>query len=91
MESTQKTLHGRHRQDLCLNVDKKASNEWLYRGAFYPETEGFMIAIQDQYSLAYPILSSTRCRKLTSSSQLDYSRRRRQYFTWLIIRETYIF
>ncbi|XP_075971947.1 uncharacterized protein LOC142973811 [Anticarsia gemmatalis] len=48
-EWTQKSLHGRHRQDLCQpNVDKEASNAWLNRGELFPETEGFMIAIQDQ-------------------------------------------
>lgn len=42
-------MHGRHRYDLCLpNGDKIASNEWLRRGQLFPETEGFLIAIQDQ-------------------------------------------
>ncbi|CAH2106131.1 unnamed protein product [Euphydryas editha] len=44
-----KSLHGRHRHDLCQsNVDKEASNAWLSRGDLFPETEGFMLAIQDQ-------------------------------------------
>ncbi|XP_073962028.1 uncharacterized protein [Choristoneura fumiferana] len=44
-----KSLHGRHRHDLQLpHVDKKASNAWLLRGELFPETEAFMIAIQDQ-------------------------------------------
>ncbi|XP_061711717.1 uncharacterized protein LOC133521011 [Cydia pomonella] len=49
-EWTRKSLHGRHRHDLCQpNVDKEASNAWLRRGELFPETEGFMSAIQDQY------------------------------------------
>ncbi|CAG4930022.1 unnamed protein product [Colias eurytheme] len=46
---TQKSLHGRHIQHLNLpHVDKAASNAWLKRGELFPETEGFMLAIQDQ-------------------------------------------
>ncbi|CAH2018607.1 unnamed protein product [Acanthoscelides obtectus] len=30
------------------NVDKKASNDWLTSGQMFPETEGFLVAIQDQ-------------------------------------------
>ncbi|CAG4968893.1 unnamed protein product [Colias eurytheme] len=46
---SRKPLHGRHYHDLNLqHVDKLASNEWLRRGELFPETEGFMIAIQDQ-------------------------------------------
>ncbi|XP_041982517.1 uncharacterized protein LOC121735681 [Aricia agestis] len=45
----QKSLHGRHRLDLTNNaVDKIASNAWLKQGELFPETEGFMLAIQDQ-------------------------------------------
>lgn len=45
----QKSLHSRDRQDLTKpNVDKTASNAWLKRGELFPETEGFMLAIQDQ-------------------------------------------
>lgn len=48
-EWTQKSLHGRHRKDLINpHVDKIASNEWLRKGELFPETEGFMLAIQDQ-------------------------------------------
>ncbi|PZC86091.1 hypothetical protein B5X24_HaOG213049 [Helicoverpa armigera] len=44
-----KSLHGRHRLDLQQpHVDMKASNAWLQGGELFPETEGFMIAIQDQ-------------------------------------------
>jgi hypothetical protein len=46
---TQKTLHGRHQLDLSKpEVDKVASNAWLKKGELFPETEGFMLAIQDQ-------------------------------------------
>ncbi|XP_064072076.1 uncharacterized protein LOC113393371 [Vanessa tameamea] len=45
----QKSLHGRHHHDLQqLYVDKAASNAWLRRGELFPETEAFMLAIQDQ-------------------------------------------
>ncbi|KAL0878572.1 hypothetical protein ABMA27_003656 [Loxostege sticticalis] len=45
----QKSLHGRHRADLTQpHVDKNASNAWLRRGELFPETEAFMLAIQDQ-------------------------------------------
>lgn len=44
-----KALHGRHAHDLdSPNVDKTASNAWLKIGELYPETVGFMVAIQDQ-------------------------------------------
>ncbi|XP_060804959.1 uncharacterized protein LOC132902746 [Amyelois transitella] len=44
-----KALHGRHRSILCLpHVDKEKSNEWLKKGELFPETEGFMVAIQDE-------------------------------------------
>ena len=44
-----KSLHGRHRRDLLSPiVDKTASNAWLSIGELFPETEGFMLAIQDQ-------------------------------------------
>lgn len=45
----QKSLHGRHKADLSqAHVDKEASNAWLKRGELFPETEAFMLAIQDQ-------------------------------------------
>lgn len=44
-----KVLHGRHPHELDQNnVDIDASNAWLSSGELFPETEGFMIAIQDQ-------------------------------------------
>jgi len=45
----QKVMHGRHYHELDqAHVDKEASNAWLMHGDLFPETEGFMIAIQDQ-------------------------------------------
>lgn len=44
-----KPLHGRHANILgqpCIDV--KASNGWLERADIFAETEGFMVAIQDQ-------------------------------------------
>ncbi|CAK1589159.1 unnamed protein product [Parnassius mnemosyne] len=75
----QKTLHGRHRRDLMnTNVDKIASNMWLKRGELFPETEGFMLAIQDQtiHTLNYRkhiikdhTLQSDLCRHCHNSSE----------------------
>ena len=49
MQWREKSLHGQHPlvQDQP-NVDKKASNLWLRRGELFPETEGFVVAIQDK-------------------------------------------
>lgn len=44
-----KALHGRHPHDIDQShVDKQASNAWLVAGELFSETEGFMVAIQDQ-------------------------------------------
>lgn len=44
-----KSLHGRHQKVLADKyVDKEASNAWLTRAGLFPETEGFMLAIQDE-------------------------------------------
>lgn len=46
---SQKPLHGRHAHELAQPyVDSLASNAWLTCGTLFPETEGFMCAIQDQ-------------------------------------------
>lgn len=68
-----KVLHGRHPHDLDQpHVDKQASNEWLRAGELFPETEGYLIAIQDQvictknykkYILKEPGVTDDRCRK----------------------------
>ncbi|KAL0892504.1 hypothetical protein ABMA27_015607 [Loxostege sticticalis] len=78
-EWIRKSLHGRHLQDLChSNVDNKASNEWLRRGELFPETEGFLMAIQDQvietrnyqrYIMKLPNLQTDNCRRCNSSSE----------------------
>ena len=45
----QKALHGRYPNEIDQpHVDKEASHAWLTTSGLYPETEGFMIAIQDQ-------------------------------------------
>ncbi|KAK4875475.1 hypothetical protein RN001_011897 [Aquatica leii] len=45
----EKTLHGKHLNQLMQpHIDHKASNTWLRKGNIYYETEGFMVAIQDQ-------------------------------------------
>ena len=54
-----KALHGRYPAELEQEgVDRRASVMWLTDGYMYPETEGFMIAIQDggrkYYQLSSP-------------------------------------
>jgi hypothetical protein len=45
----EKELHGRYPKSLdTANIDKKASLQWIYQGHLYPETEGFVFAIQDR-------------------------------------------
>ncbi|KAL1445943.1 hypothetical protein WDU94_010899 [Cyamophila willieti] len=44
-----KTLHGRYPATLEANtIDKKWSHNYLRTGLLFPETEGFIVAIQDQ-------------------------------------------
>lgn len=44
-----KELHGRFHRELHLtNIDKQASLYWLETGTIFPETEGFIISIQDR-------------------------------------------
>jgi hypothetical protein len=76
-EWARQSLHGRHRHNICQsNGDKAASNAWLTRGELFPETEGFMIAIQDQtietrnyqkHILKMPLVDI--CRKCHSSTE----------------------
>lgn len=73
------SLHGRHPQDLSRSyVDKEASNAWLRRGILFPETEGFMLAIQDQvvgtknyqrYIVKSVQAADDRCRKCREQSE----------------------
>lgn len=43
------SLHGRYLAYLSqTHFDRKGSNEWLLRGELFPETEPFVIVIQDQ-------------------------------------------
>lgn len=68
-----KELHGRHLHDLeKTHVDLEASNKWLKLGSLFPETEGFMVAIQDQvihtknyrkFIVKDKNLQNDRCRK----------------------------
>jgi len=45
----QKSLHGRYPAEIeAEGVDKMASFMWLRSGSLFPETEGFIMAIQDQ-------------------------------------------
>ncbi|CAK1579741.1 unnamed protein product [Parnassius mnemosyne] len=68
-----KVLHGRHPHDLEQpHINKLASNKWLKIGNLFPETEGFIIAIQDQiintknyrkYIIKDPTVINDKCRK----------------------------
>lgn len=69
----QKELHGRHPNTMQdNNIDKLKSYTWLTKGELQPETEGFIIAIQDQviqtknylkYIVKDPNTQSDKCRK----------------------------
>lgn len=73
------TLHGRHSHDLSnLNVNKKESNTLLKRQELFPETKGFVIAIQDQviptmnykkYIMQDPHIENDKCRKCGIASE----------------------
>ncbi|CAH2107788.1 unnamed protein product [Euphydryas editha] len=68
-----KVLHGRHPHDLEQpHINSAASNKWLKIGNLFPETEGFIIAIQDQivntknyrkFIIKDPSISNDKCRK----------------------------
>lgn len=48
IEWSQKAIHGKHYAILQdPKLDKNLSYEWLVRGQLHPETEGFIISIQD--------------------------------------------
>lgn len=73
-----KPLHGRHSNILSQpHIDSKASNGWLDRADLFAETEGFMVAIQDQVIatknyLKYIIrtnLEDDRCRRCCQQSE----------------------
>jgi hypothetical protein len=71
-----KTLHGRHACDLeTPDVDKMASQAWLKAGEIFPESTGFMIAIQNlvistnnykKYILKDPNSTNNICRRETT-------------------------
>uniref|UniRef100_A0A6P7H095 Uncharacterized protein LOC114342846 n=1 Tax=Diabrotica virgifera virgifera TaxID=50390 RepID=A0A6P7H095_DIAVI len=67
-----KPLHGRHLNEVNQEyVDSRASNYWLVSGKMFPETEGFLLAIQDQviptrnylkYIVKDPQVQNDKCR-----------------------------
>uniref|UniRef100_A0A6P7FWF2 Uncharacterized protein LOC114334905 n=1 Tax=Diabrotica virgifera virgifera TaxID=50390 RepID=A0A6P7FWF2_DIAVI len=67
-----KPLHGRHLNEVNQEyVDSRASNYWLVSGKMFPETEGFLLAIQDQviptrnylkYIVKDPQFQNDKCR-----------------------------
>ena len=45
----EKSLHVRYAEEIeAEGIDKQASLKWLEKGLLFPETEGFLMAIQDQ-------------------------------------------
>lgn len=74
-----KTLHGRHPHDLDQPlIDTIASNKWLKVGSLFPETEGFIIAIQDQvintknyrkHIIKDPLATNDKCRKCSTQPE----------------------
>ena len=75
----EKELHGRHPHDLDqAHIDGEASNRWLETGELFPESEGFMLAIQDQvistknyrkYILKDTSLQNDLCRKCNNKPE----------------------
>lgn len=70
---TSKQLHGKHRYIIEQNhISKPLSYKWLQDGKLFPETEGFLLAIQDQviatlnyqkYIIKDPNIHNDMCRK----------------------------
>lgn len=68
-----KALHGKHPNIMQgPNIRKDLSYAWLQRGELFPETEGFLLAIQDQviltrnylkYIIKDPNIENDECRK----------------------------
>lgn len=75
----QKSLHGRYYHALHdTNVDQEMSNRWLGESGLFAETEGFMLAIQDEViatrnHIKYIIKDSNapedRCRRCGSTGE----------------------
>ena len=75
----EKALHGRHFYQIHQShIDLEASNKWLMVSDIYGETEGFMMAIQDQvihtrnyakYIIKDASVVSDICRKCSSTSE----------------------
>lgn len=68
-----KALHGKHPAIMrSPNISKDLSYRWLQKGYLFPETEGFIISIQDQvvatrnyqkYIIKNPQVADDKCRK----------------------------
>lgn len=76
---SQKSLHGRYYHSLHnTNVDQEMSNRWLTDGSVFSETEGFMLAIQDEviatrnymkHIIKCPNAPEDRCRRCGSPGE----------------------
>jgi hypothetical protein len=76
---SQKPLHGRYPNETSTQyVDQQASFKWLSVGSLYAETEGFMIAIQDEviatknyrkFIMRDSQLPDDKCRKCNAASE----------------------
>jgi len=78
-EWSSKALHGRHYNNVNQEqIDKKLSYKFLQAGQLYPETEGFILAIQDQviatnnyrkFILKDSSIANDKCRKCHQFSE----------------------
>ncbi|KAL1446040.1 hypothetical protein WDU94_012394 [Cyamophila willieti] len=73
-----KALHGRYPHQVSQDyVDSEASYNWLTEGELYPETEGFVISMQDQVTktnnyrkyILKENVETDRCRKCKQGSE----------------------
>ncbi|KAL1454659.1 hypothetical protein WDU94_010873, partial [Cyamophila willieti] len=74
-----KAVHGVYRKQIEQdNIDPENTFEWLKKGQLFPETEGFVMAIQDQtiptknyrkYIIREHDIGSDKCRKCNTQSE----------------------
>ena len=68
----QKELHGTHINQLSAkDIDKVKSNLWLKQGSLFPETVGFMMAIQDR------VIGTRNYRKYITKEKIENDRCRK--------------
>lgn len=75
----QKSLHGKYPYELDQpHIDKSASHAWLTYPGLFPETEGFVLAIQDQviatrnyrrFIMNDPTVVTDKCRRCSRATE----------------------